>query len=187
MSEKKGCLLSRPRGSGSFLVRSFVTVTSVCLQLGRRIPLPAVPPVWGCVERSGTVLGDTPKSPAPSTATSIPSGLPPGARRARGSRSTSLPPSRSNLVSVQDPIALGERATQHQLDANESGVWTTIATGTAIGERKLHRVGTVAASGLALVITQARATPAISELGSTSQLFRSACTSALALSLALAL
>jgi alpha-L-fucosidase len=70
-----------------------------------------------------------------------------------------------NLVSIQEPIALGERATQHHLEAMTNGVWATIATGTAIGERKLHRVGAVTTTGLALVITQARAAPAISELG----------------------
>ena len=70
-----------------------------------------------------------------------------------------------NLVSIQEPIALGERATQHHLEVKSNGVWTTIATGTAIGERKLHRVGEVTASSIALVITQARGVPAISELG----------------------
>jgi len=70
-----------------------------------------------------------------------------------------------NLVSIQEPIALGERATQHHLEAKVNGAWTTIASGTAIGERKLHRVGTVTASSIALLITKARGNPAISELG----------------------
>jgi alpha-L-fucosidase len=70
-----------------------------------------------------------------------------------------------NLVSIQEPIALGERITQHHLEAKTNGVWMTIASGTAIGERKLHRVGPAMASGIALVITQARGVPAIAELG----------------------
>ncbi len=70
-----------------------------------------------------------------------------------------------NLVSIQEPIAIGERATQHHIEAQSNGVWTTIASGTAIGERKLHRVGAVTASSIALVITQARGSPAIAELG----------------------
>jgi alpha-L-fucosidase len=70
-----------------------------------------------------------------------------------------------NVVSLQEPIALGERITQHHVEAKSNGVWTTIASGTAIGERKLHRVGPVTASGIALVITQARGVPAIAELG----------------------
>lgn len=70
-----------------------------------------------------------------------------------------------NLVSIQEPIALGERAMQHHLEAKSNGAWTTIASGTAIGERKIHRVGAVTASSIALVITQARGSPAIAELG----------------------
>ena len=70
-----------------------------------------------------------------------------------------------NLVSIQEPVALGERATEHHLEAKSNGAWTTIANGTTIGERKLHRVGAVTASSVALVITQARGSPAIAELG----------------------
>jgi len=70
-----------------------------------------------------------------------------------------------NLVSIQEPIALGERTTQYYLEAKSNGVWTTIANGTAIGQRKLQRVGNVTASSIALVITGARAVPAIAELG----------------------
>jgi alpha-L-fucosidase len=70
-----------------------------------------------------------------------------------------------NVVSIQEPIALGERTSEHHLEAKSNGVWTTIASGTAIGGRKLYRVGDVSASGIALVITQARGIPAIAELG----------------------
>ena len=70
-----------------------------------------------------------------------------------------------DLISIQEPIALGERATQHHVDARANGVWMTIATGTAIGERKLHRMSPVTADRVALVITEARGAPAISELG----------------------
>jgi alpha-L-fucosidase len=70
-----------------------------------------------------------------------------------------------NVVSIQEPIALGERTTQYHLEAKSNGTWTTIASGTFIGERKLLRVGDVTAGSLALVITQSRAVPAIAELG----------------------
>jgi alpha-L-fucosidase len=70
-----------------------------------------------------------------------------------------------NVVSIQEPIALGERITQHRVEARSNGAWRTIASGTAIGQRKLHRVGAVTASGIALVITRARGVPAIAELG----------------------
>lgn len=70
-----------------------------------------------------------------------------------------------DLISVQEPIALGERTTQHHVEARVNGLWMTIATGTAIGERKLHRINPVSADGVALVITEARGAPAVTELG----------------------
>ncbi len=101
----------------------------------------------------------------PSTAGSRRSGrLRPG-RPALGSRSISAGSRSFDLISIQEPIALGERATQHHVEARANGVWMTIATGTAIGERKLHRMSPVTADRVALVITEARGAPAISELG----------------------
>ncbi len=70
-----------------------------------------------------------------------------------------------DLISIQEPIALGERTTQYHVDARVSGTWTTIATGTSIGERKLFSINSVSADAVALVITAARGAPAISELG----------------------
>jgi len=70
-----------------------------------------------------------------------------------------------NVVSLQEPIALGERTTEHHIEAKSNGSWTTIASGTVIGQRKLHRVGAVTASSIALVITGARGVPALAELG----------------------
>ncbi len=70
-----------------------------------------------------------------------------------------------DLISVQEPIALGERATQHHVEARANGVWTTIATGTTIGGRKLYRLSGVTADRVALVITEARGAPAVTELG----------------------
>ena len=70
-----------------------------------------------------------------------------------------------NVVSIQEPIALGERITEHRVEAKSNGSWTTIASGTAVGQRKLHRVGPTTASRVALVITGARGVPAIAELG----------------------
>jgi alpha-L-fucosidase len=70
-----------------------------------------------------------------------------------------------DLVSIQEPVALGERVTQHHVEARANDVWMTIATGTAIGQRKLYRMSPVTADRVALVITEARGAPAISELG----------------------
>ena len=70
-----------------------------------------------------------------------------------------------DLISIQEPIGLGERATAHHVEARVNGAWMTIATGSAIGERKLYRMSPVTADRVALVITEARGAPAITELG----------------------
>lgn len=70
-----------------------------------------------------------------------------------------------DVINLQEPIAFGERTTQYHVDARVDGAWTTIASGTAIGERKLFRIPAVTADAVALVITAARGAPAISELG----------------------
>jgi alpha-L-fucosidase len=70
-----------------------------------------------------------------------------------------------NVVSIQEPIAFGERITEHRVEAKSNGAWTTIASGTIVGQRKLHRVGALTATTVALVITQARAAPLVAELG----------------------
>jgi alpha-L-fucosidase len=70
-----------------------------------------------------------------------------------------------DLISIQEPIAFGERATAHHVEARVNGVWMTIATGSAIGERKLYRLSPVTADRVALVITEGRGAPAITELG----------------------
>jgi len=70
-----------------------------------------------------------------------------------------------DLVSLQEAIALGERITEYHLEARNNDVWTTIATGTVIGERKLYQLAPVTADRVALVVSGSRAAPAISELG----------------------
>jgi len=70
-----------------------------------------------------------------------------------------------DLISLQEPIALGERTTDFHVDARVNGAWTTVASGTFIGERKLFQIPPVSADRVALVITGARGAPALSELG----------------------
>ena len=96
----------------------------------------------------------------PSTAEPRRSGRLRQGRPALGSRSISAGSRSFDLISIQEPIALGERATQHHVEARANGVWMTIATGTAIGERKLYRMSPVTADRVALVITEARGAPA---------------------------
>ena len=62
-------------------------------------------------------------------------------------------------------LQAGVRVTQHHVEARVNDVWMTIATGTAIGQRKVYRMSPVTADRVALVITETRGAPAISELG----------------------
>lgn len=70
-----------------------------------------------------------------------------------------------DLISLQEPIALGERTSRHHVEVRSAGAWTTIASGSTIGQRKLHRLTAVTAERVALVITEVRGAPAISEFG----------------------
>ena len=70
-----------------------------------------------------------------------------------------------NLINIQEPIALGERATGYHVEVRINGTWTTLVSGTSIGERKLFSIKPVTADSAALVITAARGAPAISEFG----------------------
>lgn len=70
-----------------------------------------------------------------------------------------------NLVSVREPIELGERATKYHVEVEQTGGWVTIATGTVIGQRNLLGVASMKAQKIALVIEAARGAPAIAELG----------------------
>lgn len=70
-----------------------------------------------------------------------------------------------DLLSLEEPLALGERTTRHHVEARTNGAWMTIASGTTIGQRTLHRLGPVTADRVALVISEARGAPAIAEFG----------------------
>jgi alpha-L-fucosidase len=70
-----------------------------------------------------------------------------------------------NVVSLAEPIALGERSTKYHVEVLQGGTWTTIGGGTAIGSRQLVKVATMQAQKIAVVIEQARGVPALAEFG----------------------
>jgi alpha-L-fucosidase len=70
------------------------------------------------------------------------------------------------VVSIQEPIELGERSTRYHVEIQAAGAttWTTIGSGTVIGTRNLIRLNTPRmAQKVALVIEDARGVPAIAE------------------------
>jgi alpha-L-fucosidase len=76
------------------------------------------------------------------------------------------------IISIREPIELGERVNAYHIEIKRNGTWdprptdasgTTIA-GTVIGQRQLWQLAPTAADAVALVIDGARAVPAIAEL-----------------------
>jgi len=78
-----------------------------------------------------------------------------------------------NLISIREPIALGERATAYHVEIKQNGAWNrtildasgTQVQGTVIGQRQLWQLNATTADGIALVIDAAKDVPAIAEFG----------------------
>jgi alpha-L-fucosidase len=77
------------------------------------------------------------------------------------------------VISIREPIELGERATGYHVELKRNGVWNRSPTdasgatiaGTVIGQRQLWQLDSTTADAVALVIDSARDVPAIAELG----------------------
>ncbi len=76
-----------------------------------------------------------------------------------------------NLISIREPIELGERTTAYHIELKQNGAWNrtptdvsgTTMAGTVIGQRQLWQVNPTTAEALALVIDSAKGPPAIAE------------------------
>ena len=77
-----------------------------------------------------------------------------------------------SVISVREPMELGERATGYHVEIKQNGTWNTPTDssgtqvkGTVIGERQLWQLNRTTADAIALVIDSAHGVPAISEFG----------------------
>ncbi len=78
-----------------------------------------------------------------------------------------------DLISIREPIELGERVTAYHIELSQNGVWNTAPVdasgtqiqGTVIGQRQLWQLDETEADAIKLVIDSATDTPAIAELG----------------------
>ncbi len=78
-----------------------------------------------------------------------------------------------SVISIREPIELGERTTQYHIEIKRNGTWNgsptdvsgAIIAGTVIGQRQLWQLNSTTADAIALVIDSAKDVPAISELG----------------------
>jgi alpha-L-fucosidase len=77
------------------------------------------------------------------------------------------------VISIGEPIELGERTTAYHVEIKQNGSWNKAPTdasgkpvqGTVIGQRQLWQLNPTTAEAVALVIDAARAVPAIAEFG----------------------
>jgi alpha-L-fucosidase len=77
------------------------------------------------------------------------------------------------IISIREPIELGERSTRYHVEFKQNGSWNTAPTdasgaqiqGTVIGERQLWQLNSTTAEAVALVVDSARDVPAIAEFG----------------------
>jgi alpha-L-fucosidase len=69
-----------------------------------------------------------------------------------------------NVVSLREPLPLGQRVEDWALDAWQDGAWREFAKGTAIGNRRLWRGADVATTRVRLRIAKSPVCPAIAEL-----------------------
>jgi alpha-L-fucosidase len=75
------------------------------------------------------------------------------------------------VISIREPIELGERTTAYHVELKQNGSWNKAPTdtsgatiaGTVIGQRQLWQLNSTTAEAVALVIDSAKATPAIAE------------------------
>lgn len=78
-----------------------------------------------------------------------------------------------SLISIREPIELGERTTAYHVEIRQRGVWNWAPTdasgariqGTVIGQRQLWQLEATTADAVALVIDDAKDIPAIAEFG----------------------
>jgi alpha-L-fucosidase len=76
-----------------------------------------------------------------------------------------------SLISIREPIELGERTTAYHVEFKQNGSWNKAPLdasgnqiqGTVIGQRQLWQLNATTAEAVALVIDAARAVPAIAE------------------------
>jgi len=86
---------------------------------------------------------------------------------------TPISPATFQILSIREPIEIGERSASYHVEFRQNGTWNTAPTdasgapiqGTVIGQRQLWQLNSTTAEAIALVIDSARDVPAIAEFG----------------------
>ena len=66
---------------------------------------------------------------------------------------------------VQEHIPLGQRIAGHQIQVFLDNAWKTVATGTTIGYKRIHRLPATKAAKVRLQITETKAAPVLESIG----------------------
>jgi alpha-L-fucosidase len=66
-----------------------------------------------------------------------------------------------NLVNVREDVKEGERVRKYRMEARSGGVWTTVARGTSVGTRNLHRLREITADAARLVVEKSEGEPLV--------------------------
>lgn len=70
-----------------------------------------------------------------------------------------------NVLQIQEPIQMGQRVIEFQVDILACGEWKTIVEGTTVGYKRLLRFSMVEAQFLWLIINKSRSIPLIAYVG----------------------
>jgi len=73
-------------------------------------------------------------------------------------------PSLVSMVTIREPIALGQRIASFLIDVRESGTLVRVASGTTVGNRRIIRFPPRVTDAIRLTIVESRGCPAISEI-----------------------
>jgi len=66
---------------------------------------------------------------------------------------------------LQEHIPLGQRIAAHEIQVWSGNNWLTIAKGTTIGQKRIHRLGECTAQKIRVMITESKACPLLSSIG----------------------
>ncbi|MEM8712771.1 MAG: alpha-L-fucosidase, partial [Planctomycetota bacterium] len=70
-----------------------------------------------------------------------------------------------DLIVLQEDIRLGERVRRYRVEARSGGAWRTVAQGSCIGHKRIHRLDApIQADGVRLVVERSAAAPRITAI-----------------------
>lgn len=74
-------------------------------------------------------------------------------------------PQTFDVISLQEPISMGQRVAEFAVEAKVDGEWKMIANGTTIGYKRLFRIDEITSDAVRLTIKKSRGLPLICEFG----------------------